>query len=108
MREVVRTSEDGSVQSPPEADTETRFKPQAKQVVDTSKNASPKAFDEALTVTRKGDWIIYYVGPSVGGIHRHNAMDASDAGLVALVQKRAQGRDFSYIAQRTAKKWRTK
>lgn len=81
------------------------------RVFDLSNNRNPKAFDETLTLTRKGDLIIYHVGLFAGGIHSRAASLAHEAGLVTLVQRRRNttGHDrFEYIAQRTSKKWKKK
>lgn len=54
------------------------------------------AFHEART----GEQIVYARGSTCVGAHRHDAMQASDEGLVSLVQKRNGPGDFSYIAQK--------
>ena len=81
------------------------------QVFDISDNRNPKAFSETLTLTRKGDVIIYHTGLFAAGAHKAPAVDAYVAGLVTLIQRRRNttGNDrFEYIAQRTSKKWKTK
>lgn len=77
------------------------------QVIDVSGDSSASAFNEALSITVRGDKIIYHRGAHAGGTHRVSAMRAQDAGLVALVQKRLDGSGlirFEYIAQRTNKR----
>ena len=79
------------------------------QVIDISTDNNPRAFDEALAQTVRGDKIIYHTGAHAGGRHKANAMAAQEAGLVALVQGRIEkGGDtrFIYIAQRTAKRFK--
>lgn len=80
-------------------------------MVDISADRSPSAFDEALTMTRSGDWILYHAGLFAAGAHKASAAAAYEAGLVNLVQRRRNlfGYDrFEYIAQRTTKKWKKK
>lgn len=81
------------------------------RVFDISDNRNPKAFNETLTLTRKGDVIIYHAGLFAAGVHKAPAVDAHVAGLVTLAQRRRNttGHDrFEYIAQRTSKKWKKK
>jgi len=58
------------------------------------------AFWTALHEAQPGDNIVYARGSSCTGVHRHDATQASDEGLVSLVQKRNGPSDFSYIAQK--------
>lgn len=77
---------------------------------DLTQNRNPKAFNEILTLTAAGDWIVYHCGKYASGPHKASAMIACDAGLVTLAQRRVKkpgADDFEYIAQRTSKKWRT-
>ena len=57
-------------------------------------------FWTTLHEARIGEQIVYARGSSCTGVHRHDAMQASDEGLVSLVQKRNGPSDFSYIAQK--------
>jgi hypothetical protein len=57
-------------------------------------------FWTTLHEARIGEQIVYTRGSSCTGVHRHDAMQASDEGLVSLVQKRNGPSDFSYIAQK--------
>ena len=78
------------------------------QVIDISADNNPRAFDEALAQTVRGDKIIYHPGAHAGGRHKGSAMRAQEAGLVALVQGRIDKPGvvkFVYIAQRTGKKF---
>lgn len=79
------------------------------RVIDVSAELDPKAFDEALSLTVRGDKIIYHRGAHAGGRHKSSAMLAQEAGLVALVQGRIEkngDKRFVYIAQRTGKKFK--
>tara|TARA_R110002124_G_scaffold103509_1_gene252615 strand:+ start:1424 stop:1666 length:243 start_codon:yes stop_codon:yes gene_type:complete len=78
-------------------------------IIDISLEIGKMAFDDALKSTRFGDSIIYHVGPYAGGKHKHDALAASEGGMVALVQKKIHGRkksQFQYIAQRSGKKFK--
>lgn len=79
------------------------------QVIDLAGKTNPEAFNEALTLTCKGDKIIYHRGLFAGGRYRAAASLAHDAGLVSLVQGRINkdgDTRFVYIAQRTGKKFK--
>jgi hypothetical protein len=58
------------------------------------------AFWSVLHEARPGEQIVYARGVTCNGVHRQDAMQASEEGLVALVQKRNGTADFSYIAQK--------
>ena len=76
---------------------------------DISQNRNPETFYATLTLTSRGDWIIYHRGIHAAGAHKADALDAANAGLVNLAQRRVEGTnpaEFEYIAQRTSKKWR--
>jgi hypothetical protein len=79
-------------------------------IYDLRFNHNFKAFNETLTLTAAGDWIIYHCGRYASGPHKQAAMSASDAGLVRLTQRRIKKEgidEFEYIAQRSSKRWRT-
>lgn len=57
-------------------------------------------FWTTLHEARIGEQIVYARGASCNGVHRQDAMDAYERGLVTLVQKRNGPADFSYIAQK--------
>jgi hypothetical protein len=86
--------------------SEETLKPE-RRVFDLSGNRNPKAFLETLALMSKGDEITYHSGLYAGGTHKAAAMEAYEAGLVTLFQRRA-GTDgdqrFSYVARRTEKK----
>jgi hypothetical protein len=64
-------------------------------------NEREGAFREALEKVEPGDPIVYHIGPHCGGVHRRDAMAASDAGEVCLVQSRGGPGQFIYIARKT-------
>lgn len=50
---------------------------------------------------KPGDRVVYHIGPHAGGAICREFMDASDAGLVILMRKRAENpHHFYYIAQK--------
>lgn len=63
-------------------------------------NEGKGKFWTTLHEARIGEQIVYARGSTCNGIHRYDAMQASDKGLVSLVQKRNGPSDFSYIAQK--------
>lgn len=74
------------------------------QVFDIEKTMRKSEFADTLAKAQHGDKIIYARGVTVGGINKQAALDAQEAGLVALVQKRLGKGRFEYIAQRTKKR----
>jgi len=76
-------------------------------ILDISLCIGKMAFEDALQTTKYGDTIIYHVGGYAGGKHSNDARAAFEGGLVALVQKRKGRSHFEYLAQRTAKRFRT-
>jgi len=63
------------------------------------------AFAEALGNTKKGDVIIYHEGMNMFMCrHKLDAMNASDAGRVALVLKKTAPKHYIFMAQRTGVK----
>lgn len=59
------------------------------------------SFDLWARDAMPGSKIIYHTGEYAGGLVCRQAMDASDAGLVLLVRKRAdKPKQFHYIAVR--------
>lgn len=65
-------------------------------------------FWTTLHAARVGENIVYHIGRHCGGVHRQDAMDAYDRGLVTLVQKRDGPGMFAYIAQKLDPKRRKK
>jgi hypothetical protein len=61
---------------------------------DTSKDA----FEAALGAAQKGDRIVYHVGQTCGGLHRHAAARAETDKLVFLFCKREGVGQFAYLA----------
>ena len=61
---------------------------------DTSKDALYRALAEA----QKGDRIVYHVGQTCGGLHRHAAARAETDKLVFLFCKRDGVGQFAYLA----------
>jgi hypothetical protein len=61
---------------------------------DTSKDA----FYRALAEAQKGDRIVYHVGQTCGGLHRHAAARAETDKLVFLFCKREGVGQFAYLA----------
>jgi len=55
-------------------------------------------FWTVLHEARIGEQIVYSRGPSCTSLHRHDAADAYERGLVTLVQRRNGPSDFSYTA----------
>tara|TARA_R110000824_G_scaffold81119_1_gene203679 strand:- start:1485 stop:1763 length:279 start_codon:yes stop_codon:yes gene_type:complete len=81
----------------------TTEKGQTKTTLDIRKEYQKEAFLDAVYTAEYGDHIIYHQGPHVGGRHRVEALNASEKGLVSLVQKKLKKYEFQYIAQRTRK-----
>ena len=69
--------------------------------IDIVHSNDAKAFMDTVRKTVKGDTIIYARGKSLHGRHARAAMDAAEAELVCLVQRRLPKSNFEYIAQRT-------
>tara|TARA_R110000737_G_scaffold56318_1_gene80582 strand:+ start:1230 stop:1466 length:237 start_codon:yes stop_codon:yes gene_type:complete len=73
-------------------------------ILDISLKISKMNFREALQNTKYGDSIIYHVGSYADGKHRQDAMEASNSGHVALVQKKISRNMYQFLAQRSKKK----
>jgi hypothetical protein len=58
----------------------------------------PDAFYRALAEAQKGDRIVYWIGQTCGGLHRHAAARAETDKLVFLFCKREHGSTFAYLA----------
>jgi hypothetical protein len=56
------------------------------------------AFYRALAEAQKGDRIVYHIGQTCGGLHRHAAARAETDKLVFLFCKREHGSTFAYLA----------
>ena len=65
-------------------------------------------FWTTLHEARVGENIVYHVGRHCGGVHRVDAMDAYERGLVTLVQKRDGPGMFAYTAQKIEPKRKKK
>jgi hypothetical protein len=61
-------------------------------------DTKPDALYRALAEARKGDRIVYHVGQTCGGLHRHAAARAETDKLALLFCKRAGFGLFEYIA----------
>lgn len=59
-------------------------------------------FMHALDQAQPGDELVYHIGDHAAGAHKRDAMDASDAGLCLLYQRR-YGEQFIYIARKPKK-----
>jgi hypothetical protein len=56
------------------------------------------AFYRALAEAQKGDRIVYWIGQTCGGLHRHAAARAETDKLVFLFCKREGVGQFAYLA----------
>ena len=68
------------------------------QTIYITGDTRPDALYTALAEAQKGDRIVYHVGQTCGGIHRHAAARAETDKLAFLFCKRAYGSTFQYLA----------
>lgn len=61
-------------------------------------DTKPDALYRALAEAQKGDRIVYHVGQTCGGLHRHAAARAETDKLALLFCKRSYGSTFAYLA----------
>lgn len=61
---------------------------------------SKAAFNQVLADCQPGDEIIYHVGATVIGPHKRAAMNASDAGLCDLYQRKLAKFLYQYVARK--------
>lgn len=73
------------------------------EISDISRD-KPDIFDAWLVEAKKGERLIYWVGPSCGGAHRKTVSDLVESGHVFGFIQRNNKHTFRYMVQRSSKR----